>query len=107
MVGAGFMGRGIALQIVSAAPGLHLVAIANRHLAGAQRAYAEAGLPPEAICPVETEAQLHAALDRGQVAITEDALLLCRAVSIEAIIEVTGTIELGACVALTAIEHGK
>jgi predicted homoserine dehydrogenase-like protein len=107
MVGAGFMGRGIALQIVSAVPGLRLVAIANRHLAEAERAYREAGLPAEAIRPVETEAQLRQALERGQVAVTEDALLLCRAPEIAAIIEVTGTIELGARVALTAIEHGK
>jgi predicted homoserine dehydrogenase-like protein len=30
LVGAGFMGRGIALQIVSATRGMRLVAIANR-----------------------------------------------------------------------------
>ena len=39
MVGAGFMGRGIALQILTVVPGMRLVAISNRHLEGAKRAY--------------------------------------------------------------------
>ena len=31
MIGAGFMARGIANQIVNSVPGMRLVAIANRH----------------------------------------------------------------------------
>ena len=46
MIGAGFMGRGVALQIATAVPGMELVAIANRHLEPAERAYAEAGQGP-------------------------------------------------------------
>ena len=42
MIGAGFMGRGIALQIATSIQGMRLVAIANRHLEGAKRAYEEA-----------------------------------------------------------------
>ena len=42
MVGAGFMGRGIALQILTAIPGMELVAIANR-TSSAREAYAQAG----------------------------------------------------------------
>jgi predicted homoserine dehydrogenase-like protein len=107
MVGAGFMGRGIALQIITAVPGLRLAVVANRHLDEARRAYAEAGVAPEDVCVVETETQLQAAIERGQYAVTGDALLVCRAASIEAVVEVTGAIEHGAHVALTAIEHGK
>jgi predicted homoserine dehydrogenase-like protein len=105
MVGAGFMARGIALQILSSVPGMRLVAIANRHLDGAHRAYAEAGASD--IVPVETGAQLDDALHQGRYAITEDALLLCRADGIDAVIEVTGAVEFGARVVLTAITHGK
>jgi hypothetical protein len=43
MVGAGYMGRGIALQILTAMPGLRLVAIANRDVRQAERACHEAG----------------------------------------------------------------
>ncbi len=105
MVGAGFMGRGIALQMLTAVPGMRLVAIANRHLDGAQRAYAEAGA--DAVERVDTVDALGQAIDGGRYAVTEDALLLCRAPAIDAVIEVTGTVEFGARVTLTAIEHGK
>ncbi|MBE9190990.1 Gfo/Idh/MocA family oxidoreductase, partial [Gloeocapsopsis crepidinum LEGE 06123] len=44
MIGSGFMGRGIANQIINSVPGMELVAIANRNVAKAQRAYNEAGI---------------------------------------------------------------
>lgn len=105
MVGAGFMGRGIALQICNSVSGMELVAISNRHLSAAKRAYQEAGV--EDFNVVETAAQLEATVARGQYAVTEDALLLCQAEGIDAIIEVTGAVEFGARVVLTALEHGK
>jgi predicted homoserine dehydrogenase-like protein len=105
MIGAGFMGRGIALEMVNAVPGLRLVAIANRHLEGARRAYIEAGV--ESVESVESVAQLESAVARGRHAITEDARLVCRAANVEAIIEVTGAVEFGAHIALEAIAHGK
>lgn len=105
MVGAGFMGRGIALQICNYVPGMKLVAIANRRLEGAKRAYAEAGIPT--VKTVESASQLEEAIARGEYAVTEDALLLSQAEGIDAIIEVTGTIEFAARVVLKAFEHGK
>jgi predicted homoserine dehydrogenase-like protein len=105
MVGAGFMGRGIALQILSVVAGMRLVAISNRHLDGARRAYVEAGV--EDLAVVETVRQLEAAVRYGQYAITDDAQLLCQAEGINAILEVTGSIEFAAQVALEAIAHGK
>lgn len=107
MVGAGFMGRAIADQIVNSAPGIDLVAISNRNLEKARNAYLEAGIDAADIEVVETVEQLEAAIDRGRPAITEDALLLTRAGQIEAIVEVTGSIEFAARVVLDAIEHGK
>jgi predicted homoserine dehydrogenase-like protein len=105
MVGAGAMGRGIALQIAHAVPGMKLVAIANRTLETARRAYEEAG--EERIRVVETRGALEAAIAAGEAAITQDPLLLCEADPIEAIIEVTGAVEEGARVTLHAIDHGK
>jgi predicted homoserine dehydrogenase-like protein len=105
MVGAGFMGRGIALQIVTATPGMRLVAIANRTLARARQAYEEAGLPD--VEHVETATDLARAVAADRPAVTEDPLLVCEADGIDAVIEVTGSVELGARVALAAIEHGK
>ncbi|MDY6876448.1 MAG: SAF domain-containing protein [Chloroflexota bacterium] len=105
MVGAGYMGRGIALQIMTATLGMDLVAIANRTLPEAERAYREAGV--DAVKVVKTAAQLERAVAQNQHAITDDALLLCQAKGIDAVIEVTGTIEFGAHVALKAIEGSK
>jgi len=105
MVGAGFMARGIALQINTAVPGMELVAIANRHIDGARRAYEEAG--HKEICEVNTVQQLEEAISKRQAAITEDPILLCDAQGIDAVIEVTGAIEYGARVVLRAIENHK
>ena len=84
---------------------MRLAAISNRTLSEAQRAYRQAGA--DSVETVETAAQLEAAMAQGQYAITDDAMLLCQAEGIDAVIEVTGTIEFGAHVALKAIEHGK
>ena len=105
MVGAGFMGRAIALQIATAVKGMELVAISNRRIEGARRAYADAGI--DDVVAVKTEAQLQDAVSKGQPAIAEDALLLCRAAGIDAIVEVTGAVEFSARVVTEAIAQGK
>jgi predicted homoserine dehydrogenase-like protein len=105
MVGAGFMARGTALQIIRYTPGMELVAVANRTIANAERAYREAGV--EEIRTVETVAQLEEAIRSGQPAITDNALLLCEAEGVDVVLEITGAVEFGAQVAMRAIEHGK
>ncbi|AKG23273.1 NAD(P)H-dependent oxidoreductase [Calothrix sp. 336/3] len=105
MIGAGFMGRGIANQILNSVPGMELVAIANRSLEAAQRAYNEAGSDNVQI--VNTVEELEAAIAQGKHAITEDAMLLCRAQGIDALVEVTGAVEFGAHVIMEAIAHRK
>lgn len=105
MIGAGFMGRGIANQIINSVPGMELVAISNRQLDAAKRAYTEAGI--EDIKTVATVTELETAIAKNQYAITEDAELLCQAQGIEAIIEVTGAVEFGAHVVMSAIAHRK
>jgi predicted homoserine dehydrogenase-like protein len=105
LVGAGFMARGVALQVALSVPGMRVAAIANRTLEGARRAYLEAG--QQEMRTVETVAQLEQAIEAGVPAVTEDPLLACRAAGIDAIVEITGTIEHAARVALEAISHGK
>jgi predicted homoserine dehydrogenase-like protein len=105
LVGAGFMGRGIARQILTAVPGIRLAAIANRTLEKADRAYREAGA--DDVIAAEDERALEHAIASGRYAVTENAVALARAEGIDAVIEVTGTIEHAAAVTLEAIEHGK
>jgi predicted homoserine dehydrogenase-like protein len=104
MIGAGFMGRGIARQILTAVPGMRLVAISNRTLDKARDAYEQVGAEAEV---VESEAELSAAIAGDRYAITDDPLLLGRQPEIEAIVEVTGAVEDAVQPVLTAIEHGK
>jgi predicted homoserine dehydrogenase-like protein len=105
LVGAGYMGRGIALQIIGFTRGIKLVAISNRTISEAQRAFHEAGV--EHLQTVETVDQLQDAIASQQYAITDNATLLCEAPAIDAIVEATGTIDFGAEVTLKAIENKK
>ncbi|MEH1835921.1 MAG: Gfo/Idh/MocA family oxidoreductase [Nostoc sp.] len=105
MIGAGFMGRGIANQIVNSVPGMELVAISNRQIDAAKQAYSEAGI--EDIQVVATVSELEDAIANGKYAVTEDAKLLCRAQGIDALIEVTGAVEFGAQIVMEAIAHCK
>ena len=105
MVGAGVTGRAVALTLLTPPPGIRLAAIANRTLAHAERAYAEAGAPScrRAAGPAEVEQ----AVGRGEFVVTEDAAAVCAAGNIDLVIEVTGTLEHAAAVTEAAIAHGK
>ncbi len=105
VVGAGYMGRGIALTIFTPMKGMRLVAMSNRTISEAERAYRQAGV--DSVVRVETVAQLEDAIARNRYAITDDALLLCQAEGIDAVVEATGEVEFGARVVMKAIEHGK
>lgn len=105
LIGAGYIGRGIVLQIARAFPGMQTAAVYNRTLSRAERAYDEAGI--ENYVYSETVAQLDDAIARNRPTVTDDPMLLCRAENIDVIVEVTGTIEFGAKVVLESIKHGK
>jgi len=83
LVGSGFMGRAVARRLV-ATTGLRLVAVANRTLAAAEAALADAGA------------------DASRTAVTTDAKAVCREASVDVVIEATGAIDHGAQVALEA-----
>lgn len=104
LIGAGFMGRGIALQITTVAPGIRLAAIVARNLDSARRACREADTQWR---EVDTPSGLQAAIDAGVPAITEDWRLACENETIDAIIEVTGSLDYAAAVVCAAIENGK
>ena len=105
LVGAGYIGRGITLQIERYLPGMRVVAIANRTLNAAVQAYQEAGI--ESVQTVENVSQLDDAITKGTYAVTDDPQLLCEAEGIEAIIEATGHVEFSAHVVLKGIQNKK
>lgn len=105
MVGAGYMGQGMAAVIERNMVGMRVVAIANRTLENAERAFAAAGI--EDYGTVADQAAMDDRLGRGGRAVTSDPLLLCRTPGIEAIIECTGEVEAAARVVTEAIANGK
>lgn len=105
LVGAGYMGRGIALQIEEYIAGMALVAIANRTIAAAEAAYHGAGV--RTIRRISTAAELDEVIVQRSHAITDDALMLCQAEGVDAIIEATGDVEFSAHVAMEAIRNRK
>lgn len=104
MVGAGFQGSGIALQIMTAVQGMQLCAVANRNIGAAVGVFDQVGVQP---VRCDTRAELEKAIAEGRPAVTEDAQALASADGLDAIIEVTGSIEYAAHAVLTALEHGK
>ncbi|HUF74578.1 MAG TPA: NAD(P)-dependent oxidoreductase [Gammaproteobacteria bacterium] len=105
LIGAGFMGRGLANQIVNSVPGMSLCAISNRTLSNAQRAFADADVKD--VRTVTRPSDLESAIERGRAVVCEDPDLLCGAGNLDALVDATGAVEFGARVALKAIESGK
>ena len=88
MIGAGFMARGIANSILNSIPGMRLVAIANRTVETAIRAYTEAGADDVAVA--ETADALQDAIQANRYVVTADPNLVAEADGIDVILEVTG-----------------
>ena len=105
MIGAGFMARGVANQIVNSVPGMKLVAVANRTMNRAVQAYTEAGV--EEIAFVGSQKALDNCIATGRPAVTQDPMLLCAADGIDCLIDATGAVEHGAQVTMQAIAYGK
>ena len=105
MVGAGATGRAIALQLATPAPGIRLVAIANRTLEHGERAFRESGITEWKRAGSDREAE--AAIKAGVPVLTDDPSALTACDAIDIIVEVTGTIAPAARVVLDAFDHGK
>ncbi len=105
MVGSGFIARGIARQLAHHVEGMSLVAIASRAGEDAARAWASAGIA-ETVA-TNSVADVERAVAAGRHIVTDDPFTLCEASGIDAILEVTGSVEAGAHVALASIRGGK
>jgi predicted homoserine dehydrogenase-like protein len=105
VIGAGATGRAIALQLGTPVAGMRIAGMANRTRQHAERAFREAGI--DKWQPVDTAQKAAASIERGIPVITEDATVLTRCDAIDLIVEVTGSVDFGASVALDAFKHGK
>lgn len=105
MIGAGFMAQGLANQISNSVPGMELVAVYGRRPERAAAVYDYAGRGDAR--SASTLAELEDAVRAGKPVFTDDAFLLTRSEQIDVILDVTGSVELGARVALDSFEHAK
>jgi predicted homoserine dehydrogenase-like protein len=105
LVGAGFMGRGILLQIAKSVPGMEVVALYNRTMDGAARAYTEAGIQDFKM--VDDLRVLESRIALGRCSIVDDPFLICHAENIDVLVEVTGAVEFSSQVVLEALKNGK
>lgn len=105
IIGAGFMCQGLVNQITHSTPGMRVAAIANRRAKRALDAYRFAGLDDAAVAGTQTH--LDKEIERGQAVVTEDAKLMARSGLIDVLVDVTGSVEFGACIALEGFRHNK
>lgn len=106
MIGAGFMGSGIALQIAESVPGMELVAIANRNPQKAIDAFAQT-MDASLVVRADTKAQIENAIRAGKPVVTADPAALASAEGIDAVIEVTGSMDYALEGVMAAVETGK
>jgi predicted homoserine dehydrogenase-like protein len=106
MIGAGFMASGVLLQVsLACRDTIRIVAVANRTVAKAVQAYAEAGQAGAVVC--DSAAALARAIEAGGPAVTEDPMLVATSPHVDIVLEVTGAVEEAIAPVVAAIEHGK
>lgn len=107
MYGCGFMGRGMLVQVENHMKVLRFAAICNRDVAKAVSAFEAAGVDPDDIVEVDTEAGFAEAMSLGKRVVTANTALIARSPAIEIVVEATGHVEYGAGVILECIENRK
>jgi predicted homoserine dehydrogenase-like protein len=105
MIGAGFMARGLANQIVNSVRGMRMAAIYNRHPQKAFDAYRYAGI--EDVASAGTQAALDGAIQQKRAVVAEEWMAICRSPEIDVLVEVTGSVEFAAHIILEAFQFGK
>lgn len=104
IVGAGYMARGIAAQIVHSLQGMELAALCNRHVEAAEQIFDGLGVDAS---QVQRADELEGEVAQGRPAIAGDPAVVCAARGIDVVIEATGEVEFGARVATDAIANHK
>ena len=105
IIGAGFMGQGLTNQILHSTPGMRVVAISNRQVERAAKVFRYAGR--DDVVYAQSEREFDDAAFRLKPVVCEDAMLIARSDHIDVLVDVTGSVEFGARVALEAFRHGK
>jgi len=105
LIGAGFTSRALANHIANTTPGMRLVGVYSRRPQRGFDLCHYAGLT-DVVSPL-TQAEVNLAIRDGKVVSTEDAFLLARSSEVDVLVDVTGSVEFGARVAMEAFRNGK
>lgn len=106
VVGAGNQGRGMINQLVSM-PGMRPSIISDIRVENAVQAYLNAGLSREDFVVTNDQDKADTALRDGKFVVTENYSIVAAAEGISTVVDATGVPEVGAHLAVEAIEHGK
>ncbi len=105
VIGAGYMGRGLVMQIITAMTGMDCSAVYNRTIDTAELAYTQSGV--DDVVRASDLKTLENAIEAGRPVVCDDPMLLCEAGNLDCIVEATGEVEFGAQVVVRALKHGK
>ena len=106
IVGAGFIGRGLA-WVLNRTPGMRPAVIVNRSTDRARRAFADAGYESSAVVVNDDPDALARAIDAGSPAVASLPEVLSELSQIDLVIEATGALEHGARVIIDALRAGR
>lgn len=104
-VGAGMMSKAILNLIERNIPGMRVAAISNRTISKAKEIYKFSGVSDVKI--VDSARALDNAVNSGKYAITDDYSILCESKTIDVVVDITGHVEFGVELLLTAFKYGK
>jgi predicted homoserine dehydrogenase-like protein len=104
LIGAGAMGQGLVNQIMRYTQGMIISAVANRTLQKAIDAYDNAGYTSKVCHNLQS---LQDCISAGDLAVTQNAELLCEVKGLDILVECTGTINFAAEIVLKAIQNKK
>ena len=105
VLGAGTFGASI-VSHAAYVPALCVGAVGDTNLEAARQAYRQAGIPDSQVVICENVREAAAALESGRYVVTADAHILF-GLSIDVVVEATGSAEAGADHARAAIAQGK
>lgn len=105
LIGPGFMGRAVALQIATKVPAIRLVSIVTRNPQQTLEACPGIGIADAEIA--ETAGDLRRAFRDGKTAIMEDWRPSIESELVDVVLDTTGSLEYAAGILLQAIAHQK
>lgn len=105
LIGAGFMAKGAAVQLLKYTQGMQLVGIANRTTTKALDLFTICGKLDVKIA--ESQVEFDSRAEQDLPSVVEDPMILCRSKFVDVIVELTGSIEYSALAIMEAIAYKK